>query len=99
VTDKKRTARKPLLKCRKRRDDVKTAGDSLLRDQAPTNPVYRRSGIWHERWPELPARRLAVLAESESARREAACASGGQCLGRAIILSGGSKLSLESARS
>jgi hypothetical protein len=41
------------LKCRKRRDDVKTAGESLLRDQAPTTPDYGRSGIRHERWPEL----------------------------------------------
>ena len=53
MTGKKRTAREPLLKCRKRRDDVKTAGESLLRDQAPTKPVYGRSGIRHERWPEL----------------------------------------------
>jgi hypothetical protein len=53
VTGKKRTAREPLWKCRKRRDDVKTAGVSLLRDQAPTKPVYGRSGIRHERWPEL----------------------------------------------
>ena len=53
MTGKKRTAREPLLKCRKRRDDVKTAGESLLRDQAPTTPDYGRSGIRHERWPEL----------------------------------------------
>ncbi len=53
MTGKKRTVRKPLLKCRKRRDDVKTAEESLLRDQAPTKPVYGRSGIRHERWPEL----------------------------------------------
>ena len=53
MTDKKRTERKPLLKCRKHRDDVKTAGASLLRDQAPTKPVFGRSGIRHERWPEL----------------------------------------------
>ena len=53
MTGKKRIARKPLWKCRKRRDDVKTAGESLLRDQAPTKPVYGRSGIRHERWPEL----------------------------------------------
>jgi len=53
VTGKKRTAREPLWKCRKRRDDVKTAEVSLLRDQAPTEPVYGRSGIRHERWPEL----------------------------------------------
>src|SRR5271167_742114 len=32
VTGKKRTARKPLWKCRKRRDDVKTVGESLSRD-------------------------------------------------------------------
>jgi hypothetical protein len=53
VTGKKRTAREPLWKCRKRRDDVKTVGESLLRDQAPTKPDYGRSGIRHERWPEL----------------------------------------------
>jgi hypothetical protein len=41
------------LKRRKRRDDVETAGESLLRDQAPTKPDYGRSGIRHERWPEL----------------------------------------------
>ena len=33
VTGKKRTAKEPLMTCRKRRDDVKTAGESLLRDQ------------------------------------------------------------------
>jgi len=53
VSGKKRTARKPLLKCRKLLDDVKTAALSLLRDKAPTVPVYGRSGIRHERWPEL----------------------------------------------
>ena len=53
VTGKKRTAREPLWKCRKRRDDVKTVGVSLPRDKAPTKPVYGRSGIRHERWPEL----------------------------------------------
>ena len=50
MTGKKRTAREPLWKCRKRRDDVKTAGESLSRDQAPTKPDYGRSGIRHERW-------------------------------------------------
>src|SRR5215831_17318664 len=45
--------REPLWKCRKRRDDVETVGESLSRDQAPTKPVYGRSGIRHERWPEL----------------------------------------------
>ena len=53
VSGKKRTARKPLLKCRKLLVDVKTAGGLLLRDQAPTKPDYGRSGIRHERWPEL----------------------------------------------
>jgi hypothetical protein len=53
VTGKKRTAREPLWKCRKQRDEVKTAGGLLLRDQALTKPVYGRSGIRHERWPEL----------------------------------------------
>jgi hypothetical protein len=41
------------MECRKQRDDVKTAGGLLLRDQTPTEPVYGRSGIRHERWPEL----------------------------------------------
>ena len=53
MTGKKRTAKEPLWKRRKRRNDVKTAGESLLRDQAPTKPDYGRSGIRHERWPEL----------------------------------------------
>src|SRR6516162_7243904 len=53
VTGKKRTAKKPLWKRRKRRDDVKTAGVSLLQDQTPTKPVYGRGGIRRERWPEL----------------------------------------------
>ncbi|HZW79230.1 MAG TPA: hypothetical protein VFF50_02055, partial [Candidatus Deferrimicrobiaceae bacterium] len=37
VSGKKRTAKKPLLKCRNLLDDVKTAALSLLRDKAPTN--------------------------------------------------------------
>jgi hypothetical protein len=53
VTGKKRTERKPLWKCRKHRDDVKTVGESLPRDKAPTEPDYGRGGIRHERWPEL----------------------------------------------
>ena len=59
MTGKKRTAREPLWKCRKRRDDVKTVGESLSRDEAPTKPVYGRSGIRHERWPELAMRRIS----------------------------------------
>ena len=53
MTGKKRTAKKPLWKRRKRRYDVKTAGESLLQDQTPTKPVYGRRGIRRERWPEL----------------------------------------------
>ena len=37
VTGKKRTAKEPLMTCRKRRDDVETAGESLLRDQLRRN--------------------------------------------------------------
>ena len=53
VTGKKRTAREPLMTCRKRRDDVKTAGESLLRDELRRKPVYGPE--WHPalRWPEL----------------------------------------------
>jgi hypothetical protein len=47
-------------------DDVKTVGASLPRDQAPTKPVYGRSGIRHERWPELAKRRLSGTWEPET---------------------------------
>jgi hypothetical protein len=40
-------------------DDVKTAAGLLLRDRASTKPVYGRSGIRHERWPELAMRRIS----------------------------------------
>jgi hypothetical protein len=53
VIGKKRTAREPLLKCRNVKDDVKTAGGKLLRDKLRRNLFYGRSGIRHERWPEL----------------------------------------------
>jgi hypothetical protein len=53
VTGKKRTAREPLWKRRKRRDDVKTARVSLSQDGALTKPDYGQSGIRRERWPEL----------------------------------------------
>jgi hypothetical protein len=58
VSGKKRTERKPPLKCRNLLDDVKTAALLLLRDKASTKPVYGRSGIRHERWPELAMRRI-----------------------------------------
>ena len=47
VTDKKRTARKPLMTCRKRRDDVETAGVSLTRDELRRCLFTDRSGIRH----------------------------------------------------
>ena len=58
VTGKKRTAREPLMKCRKYLDDVQNRGVIVAAGQAPTIPVYGRSGIRHERWPELAMRRL-----------------------------------------
>ena len=45
VTGKKRTAREPLMTCRKRRDDVKTAGVSLTQDKP------RRTCLRPERHP------------------------------------------------
>ena len=42
---------KPMRRCQNR-GVITTAG------QAPTEPVYWRSGIQHERWPELAMRRL-----------------------------------------
>ena len=69
MTGKKRTAREPLWKCRKRRDDVKTAEESLPRDKLRRNlftggvasgmrgglslPRRRLSGTWE---PETPMR-------------------------------------------
>ena len=42
---------KPIRRCQNR-GVIVTAG------QAPTKPVYGRSGIRHERWPELAMRRI-----------------------------------------
>ena len=42
---------KPIRRCQNR-GVITTAG------QAPTTPVYGRSGIRHERWPELAMRRI-----------------------------------------
>ena len=36
------------MKCRKRRDDVKTGGKSLTRDQSGRRPVYCPLGVRHE---------------------------------------------------
>lgn len=38
----------PLLKCRKRRDDVKTEVKSLTQDKSKGKPVYCLDGIRHE---------------------------------------------------
>ncbi len=35
------------MKCRKRRDDVKTGGESLTRDQSGGRPVYCPLGVRH----------------------------------------------------
>ena len=56
VTGKKRTAREPLMKCRNVIDDVQNRSLITTAGQAPTLPVYGRSGIRHERWPELAVR-------------------------------------------
>ena len=47
VTGKRRTAREPLMTCRKRRDDVETAGVSLTRDELRRRLFTDRSGIRH----------------------------------------------------
>jgi len=47
VTGKKRTAREPLMTCRKRRDDAETAGESLLRDKLWRGLFTDQSGIRH----------------------------------------------------
>ena len=45
---------KPIRRCQNR-GVIVTAGAG----QAPTKPVYGRSGIRHERWPELAMRRIS----------------------------------------
>ena len=40
-------ANEPLMKCRKRKVDVKTEGESLSRDKFGGRPVYCPSGIRH----------------------------------------------------
>jgi hypothetical protein len=59
VTGKKRTAREPLVKCRNETlDDVQNRGRVTAAGSAPTTPAYERSGVRHERWPELAMRQL-----------------------------------------
>jgi hypothetical protein len=40
------------------RDDSQNRGVVVAAGRAPTTPVYGRSGIRHERWPELAMRQL-----------------------------------------
>src|SRR6516225_4417705 len=66
VTGKKRTAREPLMKCRNVIEDVQNRGLITTAGQAPTIPAYGRSGIRHERWPELAMRQLNGTWEPET---------------------------------
>ena len=66
VTGKKRTAREPLMKCRNVIEDVQNRGLITTAGQAPTVPAYGRSGIRHERWPELAMRQLNGTWEPET---------------------------------
>ncbi len=66
VTGKKRTAREPLLKCRNETlDDVQNRGRVTAVGLALTTPAYERSGVRHERWPELAMRQLNGTWEPE----------------------------------
>ena len=66
MTGKKRTAREPLLKCRKRRDDVETAGESLLRDQLRRNLFTDGAASGMRGGLSLPKRRLSGTWEPET---------------------------------
>ena len=44
----KTNASEPLMKCRKHRNDVKTGGESLTREQSGRRPVYCPLGVRHE---------------------------------------------------
>jgi hypothetical protein len=66
VTGKKRTAREPLLKCRKRRDDVKTAGESLLWDKLRRNLSTGGAASGMRGGLSLPKRRLNGTWEPET---------------------------------
>ena len=54
------------MTCRKQRDDVETAGESLPRDELRRRLFTDRSGIRHERWPELAMRQLNGTWEPET---------------------------------
>src|SRR5215471_8207409 len=66
VTDKKRTAKEPLMKCRNVIEDVQNRGLITTAEQAPTIPAYKQSSIRHEKWPELAMRRLNKTWEPET---------------------------------
>ena len=66
MTGKKRTAREPLLKCRKRRDDVKTVGESLLRDKLRRNLSTGGAASGMRGGLSLPKRRLNGTWEPET---------------------------------
>lgn len=42
------SASEPLMTCRKRRDDVRTRGESLIWDESEGLPVYCSVGVRHE---------------------------------------------------
>ena len=66
MTGKKRTAREPLWKCRKRRDDVKTVGESLLREQLRRNLFTDGAASGMRGGLSLPRRRLSGTWEPET---------------------------------
>jgi hypothetical protein len=47
VRIKETNASEPLIKCRKRRNDVKTGKESLARDKSRGRPVYCLGGVRH----------------------------------------------------
>jgi len=47
VRIKETNASEPLIKCRKRRNDVKTGKESLARDKPRGRPVYCLGGVRH----------------------------------------------------
>ena len=66
MTGKKSTAREPLWKCRKRRDDVETAGESLLRDKLRRNLFTDGAASGMRGGLSLPMRRLSGTWEPET---------------------------------
>ena len=69
MTGKKRTAREPLWKCRRRRDDVKTVGESLSRDKLRRNLFTGGAASGMRGGLSLPKRRLSGTWEPETPMR------------------------------